>query len=83
MVRILANESGSFVGPICRLERSANNRENERLTLRYGNCTMRTIFLILACAILLSACASQPNVRVGGQSEGRGTKGIAGLGIPF
>jgi hypothetical protein len=44
---------------------------------------MRTICLLIAAAIFLTACATGPRVGVGGQSDGRGTKGSAGLGWPF
>ncbi|MGH6726187.1 MAG: hypothetical protein ACREB8_06545 [Pseudolabrys sp.] len=44
---------------------------------------MRKICLLIAAAILLAACASDPNVRVGGNSDGRNAGGGAGVGWHF
>jgi len=44
---------------------------------------MRTLWLAVTAALLLSGCASQPNFNAGGQSDGRLVRGTAGVGIPF
>jgi hypothetical protein len=44
---------------------------------------MRTTVLLIVAAIILAACATRPNVKVGGQSDGRISRGSAGIGIPF
>lgn len=44
---------------------------------------LRTIGLLMAGALLLAACASNPNVRAGGSADGRTTRGAAGIGWPF
>jgi hypothetical protein len=44
---------------------------------------LRRIGLLLAAALLLAACASNPNVRAGGSSDGRAAGGKAGIGWPF
>ena len=44
---------------------------------------MRTIGLIVAAALLLAACATQPNMNVGGNSDTRTLKGSAGVGWKF
>jgi opacity protein-like surface antigen len=44
---------------------------------------MRTICLLAAAALLLAACATAPQLKAGGQHDGRYTKGTAGIGIPF
>jgi uncharacterized protein YceK len=44
---------------------------------------MRTICLLIATAILLAACASNPTVRAGGQGDSRNTAGKAGIGWHF
>jgi uncharacterized protein YcfL len=44
---------------------------------------MRTICLLIAAAFLLAACASNPNVRAGGQGDSRSTSGKAGIGWHF
>jgi hypothetical protein len=49
----------------------------------FGIPAMRTICLLIAAAILLAACASDPNVRVGGQGDSRNTAGKAGIGWHF
>jgi predicted small secreted protein len=43
---------------------------------------MRILFLLLAAAFL-SACATQPNVGVGGQGGGRASEGGVRVGVPF
>ena len=47
-----------------------------------GISVVRLLFLLLA-AVFLTACATQPNVGVGGQSEGRASQGAVRVGIPF
>jgi hypothetical protein len=44
---------------------------------------MRMFCLLIAAALLLAACASNPNVRAGGSADGRRAGGIAGVGWPF
>jgi len=44
---------------------------------------MRMVSLLIAAAILLAACATNPNVKVGGQSDGRYNRGAVGVGWPF
>jgi hypothetical protein len=43
----------------------------------------RTIALLLACTMLLSACATNPIFRAGGYGGGARSGGGAGIGIPF
>lgn len=43
----------------------------------------RTIGLLVACAILLSACATGTTFRAGGAGGGSRSGGGAGIGIPF
>lgn len=40
---------------------------------------MRTICLLIVAAILLAACATDPKVKVGGQTDGRNSRGAAGV----
>ena len=44
---------------------------------------MRTICLLVTDAVLLAAHATRANVEVGGQADGRYTKGTAVIGIAF
>ncbi len=44
---------------------------------------MRTICLLIAAALLLAACASDPSVRASGQGDGRYSRGTAGIGWHF
>lgn len=44
---------------------------------------MRTIGLLVAAALVLAACATQPNMNVGGNSDTRTLKGTAGVGWKF
>jgi hypothetical protein len=39
--------------------------------------------LVLLMSALLTACATQPNVGVGGQSYGRAAQGGVRVGVPF
>jgi len=41
------------------------------------------VSLLIAAAILLAACATDPKVRVGGQADGRYNSGAVGVGWPF
>lgn len=43
---------------------------------------MRVLLLLLVTA-LLTACATQPNVGVGGQAYGRAAQGGVRVGMPF
>jgi hypothetical protein len=43
---------------------------------------MRALLLLLVAA-LLTACATQPNVGVGGQAYGRAAQGGVRVGVPF
>ena len=43
---------------------------------------MRILVLLLIVA-LLTACATQPNVGVGGQANGRVSQGDVRIGFPF
>jgi len=43
---------------------------------------MRVLLLLLVAA-LLTACATQPNVGIGGQGNGRAAQGGVRLGVPF
>jgi len=44
---------------------------------------MRVVSLLIAAAILLAACASDPKVKAGGQTDGRYSRGGVGVGWPF
>jgi hypothetical protein len=44
---------------------------------------IRSIALLLAAALLLSACASGANVKASGSSDGRYSRGTAGVGVKF
>ena len=44
---------------------------------------MRMVSLFAVAALLLAACASGANLKVGGKADGRYAKGAAGIGIPF
>jgi len=45
--------------------------------------TARTMLLIAACALVLSACATNPIFRAGGYGGSSRGAGGAGVGIPF
>jgi predicted small secreted protein len=44
---------------------------------------LRTLGLLLAAALLLAACATNPGVRAGGSADGRATRGTVGIGWPL
>jgi hypothetical protein len=44
---------------------------------------MRAMGLMIVAAVLLTACATQPNMNVGGNSDTRTLKGTAGVGWKF
>jgi hypothetical protein len=48
-----------------------------------GVYLMRMVSLLTAAAILLSACATDPKVKAGGQADGRYNRGTVGVGWPF
>ena len=43
---------------------------------------MRMLFLLLM-AVFLTACATQPNIGIGGQANGRVSQGGVRIGLPF
>jgi hypothetical protein len=44
---------------------------------------LRRIGLLLAAALLLAACASNPSVRAGGAGDSRTARGAVGIGWPL
>jgi hypothetical protein len=44
---------------------------------------LRTLGLLMAAALLLAACATNPDVRAGGSAEGRAARGGVGIGWPL
>jgi hypothetical protein len=44
---------------------------------------MRAIGLLVLAALLLAACATNPNVRAGGGGDSRTARGAVGVGWPL
>ncbi|HYK38648.1 MAG TPA: hypothetical protein VEU98_01410 [Candidatus Eremiobacteraceae bacterium] len=56
------------------------------LAAPYAVCSPESLMrglLVLLMSALLTACATQPNVGVGGQSYGRAAQGGVRVGVPF